>query len=92
MPTTPALTVPAVRARTRANGAQPLVMVTAYDAPGARMVADGGAGAEAVDAWVAAHKTDVERIRTAIHEIAASGLTLSKVTVAASLLSDLVKE
>jgi 3-methyl-2-oxobutanoate hydroxymethyltransferase len=43
MPTTPALTVPAVRARTRANGAEPLVMVTAYDAPGARMVADGGA-------------------------------------------------
>jgi 3-methyl-2-oxobutanoate hydroxymethyltransferase len=43
MPTTPALTVPAVRARTRANGAEPLVMVTAYDAPGARVVADGGA-------------------------------------------------
>lgn len=43
MPNVPALTVPMVRARTRANGAQPLVMVTAYDAPGARMVADGGA-------------------------------------------------
>ena len=43
MPDTPSLTVPAVRARTRANGAEPLVMVTAYDAPGARVVADGGA-------------------------------------------------
>ena len=43
MPNIPALTVPMVRARTRANGAEPLVMVTAYDAPGARMVADGGA-------------------------------------------------
>lgn len=43
MPTTPALTVPDVRARKRAAGAEPLVMVTAYDAPGARTVADGGA-------------------------------------------------
>jgi 3-methyl-2-oxobutanoate hydroxymethyltransferase len=43
MPKVPALTVPMVRARTRANGAEPLVMVTAYDAPGARLVADGGA-------------------------------------------------
>jgi 3-methyl-2-oxobutanoate hydroxymethyltransferase len=37
------VTVPAVRARKARTGAQPLVMVTAYDAPGARMVADGGA-------------------------------------------------
>ena len=43
MPATPALTVPAVRARKVASGAEPLVMVTAYDAPGARLVADGGA-------------------------------------------------
>jgi 3-methyl-2-oxobutanoate hydroxymethyltransferase len=43
MPGVPALTVPTVRARTRARGGEPLVMVTAYDAPGARMVADGGA-------------------------------------------------
>ncbi len=39
----PAPTVPAIRARRRADGAEPLLMVTAYDAPGARMVADGGA-------------------------------------------------
>ncbi len=31
------LTAPAVRARKVANGAEPLVMVTAYDAPGARI-------------------------------------------------------
>jgi 3-methyl-2-oxobutanoate hydroxymethyltransferase len=43
MPGSPALTVPAVRARKRSGGGEPLVMVTAYDAPGARMVADGGA-------------------------------------------------
>jgi 3-methyl-2-oxobutanoate hydroxymethyltransferase len=42
MPTAPAITVPMVRARTRAAGADPLVMVTAYDAPGARLVADAG--------------------------------------------------
>ena len=43
MPGPQALTVPAVRARKRSAGAEPLVMVTAYDAPGARLVADGGA-------------------------------------------------
>ena len=36
------LTAPAVRARKVASGAQPLVMVTAYDAPGARMADDAG--------------------------------------------------
>ena len=35
---------------------------------------------------------EVERIRDAIHEIANSGLTLSKLAVAASLLGDLVKD
>ncbi len=38
-----AVTVPAVRARKVRDGSDPLVMVTAYDAPGARLVADGGA-------------------------------------------------
>ena len=37
------VTVPSVRARKARAGAEPLVMVTAYDAPGARLVADGGA-------------------------------------------------
>jgi 3-methyl-2-oxobutanoate hydroxymethyltransferase len=37
------VTVPVVRARKVRDGAQPLVMLTAYDAPGARLVADGGA-------------------------------------------------
>jgi 3-methyl-2-oxobutanoate hydroxymethyltransferase len=36
----PPLTAPAVRAR---KGGEPLVMVTAYDAPGARLVDEGGA-------------------------------------------------
>ncbi|MGD0418596.1 MAG: NAD-glutamate dehydrogenase [Xanthobacteraceae bacterium] len=57
----------------------------------AAMVGNGTAGAGAVEAWVAPRKGEVERIRGAIHEIANSGLTLSKLAVAASLLGDLVK-
>jgi glutamate dehydrogenase len=57
----------------------------------AAMVASGTAGAAAVEAWVEPRKGEVERIRLAIHEIASSGLTLSKLTVAASLLGDLAK-
>ena len=57
----------------------------------AAMVANGTAGGAAVEAWVAPRKSEVERIRGAIHEIAGSGLTLSKLSVAASLLGDLVK-
>ena len=58
----------------------------------AAMVGNGVVGAGAVEAWVAPRKSEVERIRGAIHEIAGSGLTLSKLTVAASLLGDLVKD
>ena len=36
------VTAPAVRARKVATGAEPLVMVTAYDAPGARMADEAG--------------------------------------------------
>ena len=36
------MTVPAVRARKTSDGADPLVMLTAYDAPGARMVDQAG--------------------------------------------------
>jgi glutamate dehydrogenase len=57
----------------------------------AAMLADGAGGVPAVEAWVSAHKSEVERTRTAIHEIAGSGMTLSKLAVAASLLGDLVK-
>ena len=57
----------------------------------AAMVGNGAVGAGAVEAWVAPRKNEVERIRGAIHEIANSGLTLSKLSVAASLLGDLVK-
>ena len=38
-----AITAPSIRARKRRTGADPIVMVTAYDAPGARIVDDAGA-------------------------------------------------
>jgi glutamate dehydrogenase len=55
------------------------------------MMVNGVAGPSAVSAWVDQRPDEVERIRTAVHAIAASGLTLSKLSVAASLLGDLVK-
>jgi glutamate dehydrogenase len=58
----------------------------------AAMIGDGPGGFGAVQRWVASRKPAVERIRGGIHEIAASGLTLSKLAVAASLLGDLVKD
>ncbi len=58
----------------------------------AAMVGNGMAGASAVDEWIKPRKAEVERIRTAIHEIAGSGLTLSKLSVAASLLGDLARQ
>jgi glutamate dehydrogenase len=57
----------------------------------AAMVGNGAVGTPAVEAWVAPRETEIQRIRMAIHEIANSGLTLSKLSVAASLLGDLVK-
>src|SRR3546814_2002491 len=36
------LTAPAIRARKARDGGEPLVMVTAYDAPGARMADEAG--------------------------------------------------
>jgi glutamate dehydrogenase len=56
------------------------------------MVGNGAAGAGAVEEWVKPRRHEVERIRASIHEIAASGLTLSKLSVAASLLGDLARE
>jgi glutamate dehydrogenase len=57
----------------------------------ADMVAGGLGGDEAVQAWMAVHGGRAERIRMAVSEIASSGLTVSKATVAASLLGDLVR-
>ena len=50
-----------------------------------------GTGADAVAAWSRSRGTDVERLVASVDAIAASGLTLSKLTVAESLLGDLVR-
>ncbi|MDP4002263.1 NAD-glutamate dehydrogenase [Methylobacterium sp. NEAU K] len=57
----------------------------------AEVVADLGAGQEAVEAWSRARGAPLARIRGAVDAISASGLTVSKATVAASLLGDLVR-
>jgi glutamate dehydrogenase len=58
----------------------------------AAMAGNGAAGAAAVEAWAAPRQADVERVRMSVNEIAGSGLTLAKLTVAASLLGDLVRK
>jgi glutamate dehydrogenase len=57
----------------------------------AAMVETGQTGEAAVAAWIKPREAEVERIRSAIHQIAGSGLTLSKLTVTASLLGDLAR-
>jgi glutamate dehydrogenase len=52
----------------------------------------GQCGREAIEAWVAAHRGNVDRARRGVQEIAESGLTLSKLAVAANLISELVTE
>jgi glutamate dehydrogenase len=49
-----------------------------------------GSGAASVASWVKA-KDGAERVRQAVQEIATSGLTLSKLSVAASMLGDLAR-
>ncbi len=45
-----------------------------------------------IAAWQAARGGEVDRIRSAVDAIVASGLSVSKLTVAASLIADLAKE
>ena len=51
----------------------------------------GKAGPEAVTAWAEA-SPDAARVRRAVQEIAGSGVTLARLTVASSLLSDLARK
>jgi glutamate dehydrogenase len=57
----------------------------------AEVVAQGPAGPEGVAAWREARAGEIDRLRAAVDNIVASGLTLSKLMVAASLLDDLAK-
>src|SRR5262249_16529808 len=56
----------------------------------AEMARNGATGAAAIDIWAAARKGKVERIRAQVFEIADTGLTLSKLSVVASLPGALV--
>jgi glutamate dehydrogenase len=57
----------------------------------AEMTAEGASGAEAIAAFVARKGGEADRVREAIHAMVASGLSLSKLTVAASMLADLAR-
>ncbi len=57
----------------------------------AGITAPGGSGAEAIAAFASRKGNDVDRVRDAIHSMVASGLSLSKLTVAASMLGDLAR-
>jgi glutamate dehydrogenase len=56
----------------------------------ADMLSNGQSGQQAAEDWLAAHPKAI-RIRRSVEEIATSGPTLAKLTVAANLLGDLVK-
>jgi glutamate dehydrogenase len=56
----------------------------------ADMLATGQSGQQAAENWLAAHPK-ATRIRRSVEEIATSGLTLAKLTVAANSLGDLVR-
>ena len=58
----------------------------------AKAVAGGYAGADGALAWSAAAGTEMTRVRNNVAGIVASGLTLSKLMVAASLLGDLARD
>ncbi|MGU3495521.1 NAD-glutamate dehydrogenase [Xanthobacteraceae bacterium A53D] len=55
------------------------------------VLAQGGTGAEGVEAWVESRRKEVDRIRATVQDITASGLSLSKLTLAANLLGDLAR-
>jgi glutamate dehydrogenase len=57
----------------------------------AEMTAAGGSGAEAVAVFVGRKGSSADRVREAVHEMVASGLSLSKLTVVASMLGDLAR-
>jgi glutamate dehydrogenase len=66
-------------------------IATSHRALTSEAMATGLRGQEAVRAWSEERSAEVNRIRTAVESIAASGLTVSKASVAANLLGDLTR-
>jgi glutamate dehydrogenase len=58
----------------------------------ADILASGKSGEAAVAAWAGSRKDEIARIRSRLQELGASGFTLAKLIVAASLMRDLVKD
>ncbi len=58
----------------------------------AAMMQTGKSGDAAVKAWVGKRHEEVERMRSSLQQIVGSGLTLSKLAVAASLMGDLARD
>ncbi len=58
----------------------------------AQAAAAGGTGSAAIMAWRTSRAGSVKRIRETLESIIGSGLTLSKLVVAAGLLADLAQE
>jgi 3-methyl-2-oxobutanoate hydroxymethyltransferase len=86
----PQLTAPAVRARKAGTGADPLVMVTAYDAPGARIADEAGVDLILVGdslAMVVLGYDDTLQVTTAdiAHHVAAVARTRPRPMVVADL-------
>lgn len=57
----------------------------------AEMLATGKSGQEAVEAWAATRRSEIDSVRSRIQEISGSNFSLSRLSVAASLVGDLVK-
>ncbi|MBM6593771.1 NAD-glutamate dehydrogenase [Microvirga pudoricolor] len=66
-------------------------IATAHRNLTAEVASQDASGEAALEAWSGKRGADIARIKGAIDSIVSSGLTLSKVTVASSLLGDLVK-
>ena len=58
----------------------------------ADILAHGGSGEAAVAAWSETRKDEIVRVRSRLKELDASGFSLAKLIIAASLMRDLVKE
>jgi glutamate dehydrogenase len=58
----------------------------------ARILATGKHGTAAIEGWLGMHQSEIKRVRSRLEEITGSNFTLSKLSVAASLVGDLVKD
>ena len=70
---------------------QLVAIATAHRQLTAEIVGTVGAGADAVEAWSRSRGAALDQARATLEAVTASGLTVSKATVAASLLADLAR-